>query len=55
VELRTTEEVELLHQLTGWALARGVPLPGLSVERSTLEDVYIRLTRAPGDAMEGAR
>jgi len=44
VELTTDREVEQLHRLTGWALERGVALVGLSVERLTLEDVYLRLT-----------
>jgi ABC-2 type transport system ATP-binding protein len=33
-----------LHALTGWALARGVPLVGLSTNRPSLEDVYLDLT-----------
>ncbi|HLI43344.1 MAG TPA: ABC transporter ATP-binding protein [Acidimicrobiales bacterium] len=44
VELRTTDAVGVLHRLTGWALERGVPLAGLTCERLTLEDVYLRLT-----------
>jgi ABC-2 type transport system ATP-binding protein len=47
--IRTTEELEVLHSLTGWALDRGVELPGLRVNRVTLEDVYLRLT---GSALE---
>jgi ABC-2 type transport system ATP-binding protein len=46
VEVRTTDEVRALHQLTGWALARGADLAGLTVTRMTLEDVYLRLTAA---------
>jgi ABC-2 type transport system ATP-binding protein len=38
-----------LHELTGWALRRGVPLHGLSVTRPTLEDVYLALTEEPED------
>jgi ABC-2 type transport system ATP-binding protein len=48
VEVRTTEEVVVLHELTAWALARGVELGGLTVSRMTLEDVYLRLTAADG-------
>lgn len=33
----------LLNQLTGWAMGRGVELEGLSVERPTLEDIYLEL------------
>ncbi len=45
VEIRTEDELPVLHALSGWALERGVRLPGLSVARVTLEDVYLRLTR----------
>jgi len=44
VELRTTEEVRVVHRLTGWSIDQGVPLYGLTVARLTLEDVYLRLT-----------
>jgi ABC-2 type transport system ATP-binding protein len=47
VELASTDEVRVLHRLTGWAIERGVPLEGLSVARLTLEDVYLRLTGSP--------
>ncbi len=40
----------VLHQLTGWAVDRGLELEGLEVTRPTLEDVYLRLTRAPEEA-----
>lgn len=33
----------LLHQLTSWAIEMGVELEGLSVERPTLEDIYLQL------------
>ena len=45
VEIRTEDELPVLYALSGWALERGVRLPGLSVARVTLEDVYLRLTR----------
>jgi ABC-2 type transport system ATP-binding protein len=44
VVITTTDEVDLLHRLTSWALANDVRLSGLTVERLTLEDVYLRLT-----------
>jgi ABC-2 type transport system ATP-binding protein len=44
VEVRTEDEVRVLHQLTGWALDAGVPLEQLTVERPSLEDVYLDLT-----------
>jgi ABC-2 type transport system ATP-binding protein len=43
-EVRTHDETRVLHDLTSWALSSGVPLDGLVVERSSLEDVYLRLT-----------
>ena len=45
VEIRTEDELKVLHALSGWALERGLRLPGLSVSRVTLEDVYLGLTR----------
>jgi len=44
VEIHTEDEVRVLHDLTGWALAGGHELTGLSVLRVSLEDVYLRLT-----------
>jgi ABC-2 type transport system ATP-binding protein len=42
--LFTTEPVALLATLTGWAVDQGHDLPGLTVARPSLEDVYLRLT-----------
>ncbi|MDI5962301.1 ABC transporter ATP-binding protein [Streptantibioticus silvisoli] len=44
VTVRTAEPTGTLHRLTGWALQRGTALVGLTVERPTLEDVYLDLT-----------
>ena len=44
IEIRTEDELPVLHELTGWAISRQIGLPGLSVRRVTLEDVYLRLT-----------
>ena len=44
VELQTDDPTDLLHRLTGDALARGEQLEGLEVARPTLEDVYLELT-----------
>jgi ABC-2 type transport system ATP-binding protein len=49
VEVRTEDEVRVLHDLTGWALARGFPLQGLTVARESLEDVYLGLTGRGGE------
>lgn len=45
VTVRTDDELRALHTLTGWALERGLALPGLSVSRVSLEDIYLNLTR----------
>jgi ABC-2 type transport system ATP-binding protein len=52
VEIRTRDELRLLHKLTGWALDHDHALTGLSVVRVTLEDVYLNLTRDAIDASE---
>jgi ABC-2 type transport system ATP-binding protein len=44
VEVRVDDPVTALHDLTGWAIARGLPLEGLEVIRPSLEDVYLSLT-----------
>ena len=50
-EIRTHEVVRALAALTAWSLAEAVDLTGLTVERLTLEDVYLRLTGSgPGAA-----
>jgi ABC-2 type transport system ATP-binding protein len=43
-EVRTDDEIHVLHDLTGWALDHAVALEGLTVERPSLEDVYLQLT-----------
>jgi ABC-2 type transport system ATP-binding protein len=42
--IETTDATSALHELTGWALAAGVRLDGITVERPSLEDVYLELT-----------
>jgi ABC-2 type transport system ATP-binding protein len=49
VELTTDDSTRVLHDLTGWALERGVVLRGLTVTRPTLEDVYLELTERPDE------
>ena len=44
VTVETAEPTQALHQLTGWALRRGLALDRLTVDRPSLEDVYLRLT-----------
>ena len=50
VEIRTEDELRVLHALTGWALERGLALDGLTVDRPTLEDVYLSLTAGTASA-----
>ena len=45
VVLHTDEPTRLLHELTARALADGVELEDLEVQRRTLEEVYLELTR----------
>ena len=56
-EIRTDNEIEVLSALTNWALGERVEIVGLTVERMTLEDVYLRLTgHGPGaDRQERTR
>ena len=44
LELTVTDPTRVLHELTSWAVDRGVELEGLEVSRPTLEDVYLELT-----------
>ncbi|WP_042370854.1 ABC transporter ATP-binding protein [Streptacidiphilus neutrinimicus] len=44
VTASVAEPTRVLHQLTGWALDRGLVLNGLTVEQPSLEDVYLGLT-----------
>ncbi len=45
-KLRTTRPTATLQALTGWARARGLELPGITVSRPSLEDVYLELIGA---------
>lgn len=44
IAIHTSEDVKVLRTLTNWAVDGDVELIGLTVERLTLEDVYLRLT-----------
>jgi len=54
VVVETGMPTQALHRLTDWAIRRGHVLGGLTVERPSLEDVYLELTRevAPSRAPE---
>jgi len=50
IEIRTPDPTRLLHLLTSWAVEHGHELATLTVNRPTLEDVYLRLAgEDPGD------
>ena len=44
VVLTTNDPTGALHELTGWALERGIRLDALEVSRPTLEDIYLDIT-----------
>ncbi|HUA30305.1 MAG TPA: ABC transporter ATP-binding protein [Streptosporangiaceae bacterium] len=44
VTIETADPTPVLHRLTGWALERGTVLDRLTVDRPSLEDVYLSLT-----------
>jgi ABC-2 type transport system ATP-binding protein len=54
--VETAEPTRVLNELTGWALASGLALNRLTVDRPSLEDIYLRLTGngTTGQAMEGS-
>ena len=45
VTIETNEPTKLLHELTGWAVEQAIELEGLTVSRTSLEDVYLKLTQ----------
>ena len=45
VIVETASPTEALYQLTDWALQRGEVLTGLTVDRPSLEDVYLQLIK----------
>jgi ABC-2 type transport system ATP-binding protein len=48
VVVETAAATEALNALTDWARGLGISLAGLTVERPSLEDVYLRLTKEEG-------
>ncbi len=54
VLITTRDGVSAIHELTGWALERGLPLARLSLSQPTLEDIYLALTAA-GEPEEALR
>jgi ABC-2 type transport system ATP-binding protein len=47
-EVHVDDATTALHSLTSWAVAAGLRLVDLEVTRASLEDVYLQLTRDPG-------
>jgi ABC-2 type transport system ATP-binding protein len=43
VEFATTTPTSAVHAVTGWAMERGIEIPGLVVTRPSLEDVFLQL------------
>ena len=56
VVVQTASPTHALYELTGWAVRHGTELAGITVDRPSLEDVYLRLTsdRALASAPEGS-
>ena len=54
VVVETDAPTQALYRLTDWAITRGHVLNGLTVQRPSLEDVYLELTHegAPARAPE---
>lgn len=46
VSLAAEDPTRMVHEITGWALDRGISLEELAVVRPSLEDVYLDLTAA---------
>ncbi|MGH3406423.1 MAG: ABC transporter ATP-binding protein [Streptosporangiaceae bacterium] len=45
IVVEAADPTRALHQLTGWAMQHATALTGLTVDRPSLEDVYLRLTQ----------
>ncbi|HEX4704801.1 MAG TPA: ABC transporter ATP-binding protein [Pseudonocardiaceae bacterium] len=52
VTAEVDEPTGVLHSLTGWAMDRGIALAQLSVDRPSLEDIYLSLTGSPSEDEE---
>jgi len=48
VRLESSDPTRTLHELTSWAVQRGISLDGLEVTRPSLEDVYLEITKEAG-------
>ncbi len=52
-EVQTDQEVEVLYEMTKWALDHEVHITGLTVTRRTLEDIYLQLTGTDPERIQG--
>jgi ABC-2 type transport system ATP-binding protein len=52
VSLAAEDATRKVHEITGWAIDRGVSLEDLAVVRPSLEDVYLELTRVNDESAE---
>jgi ABC-2 type transport system ATP-binding protein len=50
ISLAADDATRKVHEITGWALDRGVSLEDLAVVRPSLEDVYLDLTRVEDES-----
>ena len=55
VTVAVSEPTRALHELTSWALHRGLVLDQLTVEPPSLEDVYLKLTDPGSEASAGGK
>jgi ABC-2 type transport system ATP-binding protein len=55
VAVEAADPTRALYELTGWAVRHDTPLTGLTVDRPSLEDVYLRLTHDSALAREPER
>ena len=53
LEVEADDPTELLYRLTGWAVEHHTALPGLTVDRPSLEDIYLGLTTVQAEAASG--
>ena len=53
VLVTVADPTQAVNTVSGWALARGVTLPDLTVTRPRLEDVYLELTKEPAAPTDG--
>jgi ABC-2 type transport system ATP-binding protein len=44
VEIEPSDLTQTLHRLTGWAIENGIALDELTIDRPSLEDIYLELT-----------